>query len=122
MPPAWAEVGVLYFDSPPPPLKLSHHAETDAGALTLLNVAVYVEPRMHDRHVRREKAHMHFRRLAGTRSKRPVGAVQAPHQVAEVGAGLGPCAVDGNELGIVDQRLDHAVRVVPARSEERRVG
>jgi hypothetical protein len=69
---------------------------------------------MHYRHVRREEAHMYFRRLARTRSKRPVGAVQALHQVAEAGAGLGPCAVDSNELGIVDQRLDHAVRVVSA--------
>ena len=69
---------------------------------------------MHHRHVRREKAHVHLRRLAGTRSKRPVGAVQAPHQVPEVGPGLGPCAVDGDELGVVDQRLDHGVRVVSA--------
>src|SRR5262249_15073119 len=27
---------------------------------------------------------------------------------------LGPSTVDGNELGIVDQRLDHGVRVVSA--------
>jgi hypothetical protein len=57
---------------------------------------------------------MHLRRLAGARSKRPFGAVQAPHQVPEVGTCFGPCAVDGNELGVVDQRLDHAVRVVSA--------
>src|ERR1700704_2526712 len=114
MSPARAQVGVLHCDSPPPPIQLAHHAGTDAGALALLNVAVYVEPRMYYRRVRREKAHMHLRRLAGARSKRPFGAVQAPHQVPEVGTCFGPCAVDGNELGIVDQRLDHAVRVVSA--------
>src|ERR1700704_6685199 len=114
MSPARAQVGVLHCDSPPPPIQLAHHAGTDAGALALLNVAVYVEPRMYYRRVRREKAHMHLRRLAGARSKRSVGSVQAPHQVPEVGTGLGPCAVDSNELGIVDQRLDHAVRVVSA--------
>src|SRR5215471_12380066 len=69
---------------------------------------------MHHYHVRREKAHAHLRRLAGARSKRPVGAVQAPHQVPEVGPGLGPCAVDGDELGVVEERLDHGVRVVSA--------
>ena len=88
----------MHCDSPPPPIKLVHHAGTDAGALALVNVAVYVEPRMHDRYVRREKAHMHFRRLAGTRSEWSIGAMQAPHQVTEAVASLGSCAVDSNEL------------------------
>src|SRR5262249_51441940 len=114
VPAARAWVGVLHGDGPPPPIKLAHHAGPDAGALALVDIAVDVEPRMHHRHVRREKAHVHLRRLAGARSKRPVGGVQAPHQVPEVGPGLGPCAVDGDELGVVEERLDHGVRVVSA--------
>src|SRR5262245_20716319 len=114
VPAARAQVGVLHGDGPPPPIKLAHHAGPDAGALALVDIAVDVEPRMHHRHVRREKAHVHLRRLAGARSKRPVGAVQAPHQVPKVGPGLGPCAVNGDELGVVEERLDHGVRVVSA--------
>src|SRR5262249_10273950 len=81
VPAAGASGGVLHGDGPPPPIKLAHHAGTDAGALAPLDIAGDVEPRMHHRHVRREKAHAHLRRLAGARSKRPIGAVQAPHQV-----------------------------------------
>src|SRR6516162_2956594 len=114
VPPPRAQVGVLHCDGAPAPINLPHHPGTDTGALALVNIAVDVEARMHHRDVRRQKAYMHLRRLAGTRSKRPVGTVQAPHQIPEAVAGLGPCAVDGNELGIVDQRLDHGVRVVSA--------
>src|SRR5262245_4279114 len=114
VPPAGAYVGVLHCDGPPPPINLPHHSGTDTGTLALVNIAVDVEARMHHRDVRRQKAHMHLRRLAGARSKWPVGTVQAPHQIPEAVAGLGPPTVDGNELGIVDQRLDHGVRVVLA--------
>src|SRR5215475_13331915 len=114
VPPAGAYVGVLHCDGPPPPINLPHHSGTDTGALALVNIAVDVEARMHHRDVRRQKAYMHPRRLAVARSKRPVGTVQAPHQIPEAVAGLGPCAVDGNELGIVNERLDHGVRVVSA--------
>jgi Nitrile hydratase beta subunit, C-terminal len=93
VPAAGAQVGILHRDSAPLPIKFAHHAGTDAGALLLLDIAVDVEARMHHPHVRREKAHVHLRRLAGTRSKRPVGAVQAPHQVPELGAGLAPSAM-----------------------------
>jgi hypothetical protein len=40
--------------------------------------------------------------------------VQTPHQVQISGAGLGPCAIDGDELGVVSQRLDHAVGIMAA--------
>src|SRR5262249_31226121 len=45
-------------------------------------------------------------------SEWPAGTVEALHQVQVVGAGLGPCTVDSDELGIVSQRLDHGVRVM----------
>ena len=45
-------------------------------------------------------------------SERPAGAVQPLHQVEKFGAGLHPDAVDGDELAVVGQRLDHAVRIV----------
>src|SRR5262249_60158679 len=109
-----AQMRVLHCDSPAPPVALAHGAGTDAGPFGLLDVAVNVEARMHDGDIRPEKAHMHLRRLAGARSKWSLGAVQAVHQVPEALASRGPCAVDGHELSIVDEGLDHAVRVVPA--------
>jgi hypothetical protein len=69
---------------------------------------------MHYRYIRSKKAHMHLRRLADTRSEWSIVAVEAPHQVPEAVASRGPCAVDSNELSIVDKRFDHTVRVVSA--------
>ena len=42
----------------------------------------------------------------------PLDAVQALHQVAEAFAARGPGAVDGDELGVVDQRLGHGLGIV----------
>ena len=49
----------------------------------------------------------------------PFGAVQALHQVAEAWPARGPGAVDGDELGVVDERLGEAVGIVgvPGRVE-----
>ena len=81
MPPASAHVGVLDCDSAPLPIDLMHHTGADADTHALINVAVYLKPRMHHRDVWREKAHMHLGRGPGTQSKRPVGPVQTLHQI-----------------------------------------
>ena len=52
-------------------IELAQDADTNAGAFAFVNVAVDVEAGMHHRHVGREKAHMHLRRLAGARSEPP---------------------------------------------------
>ena len=62
---------------------------------------------------------MHLRRPARARPVRATGAVQPLHQVAEAGAARGPGAVDGDELGVVDEWLGERVGVVgvPRRVE-----
>src|SRR5262245_35592672 len=114
MPAARAYVSVVHRDSPPLPIELAHDADADAGAFAVVGIARYVKAGVHHRDVGREKAHMHLRRLAGTRTERPIRPVQALHQSPEACACRAPCAVDGDKLGIIGQRLDHGIRIVPA--------
>src|SRR5262249_15637356 len=94
-------IGVLHRYGPPFAIDLAHHASADAGALWLINVTMYVKLRMHHGHVRCQKADMHNWRLASTRPEWPTGTVKSPHQIQVVGAGLGPCTIDSDELSII---------------------
>ena len=124
MPPAGADVGVLRRNDPPAAADLVQHAQAHALARRLAERVVQdfsfdPEARMQDRDIGREKAYVHLRRPARARPVRASGAVQALHQVAETCAAHGPGAIHGDELGIVDERLGHAVGIVgvPSRVE-----
>src|SRR3954453_5101230 len=64
MSPTGAHIGVLHRHRSPCTVDLEQDTRTDAGTFGLVNVAINVELGMHDRHVRRQKAHIHNWRLA----------------------------------------------------------
>ena len=55
---------------------------------------------------------MHLQRFAMARQERASGAVQPLHQLQEFRTDPHPDAVDRDELPVVGQRFDHAVRIV----------
>ena len=79
VPPASTYVCVLHRYGLPPTIDLAHDTGADASALRLVNIAMYVELRMHHGHVRCQKADMHNWRLASTHPEWPTGAVKSPH-------------------------------------------
>src|SRR5262245_45270479 len=63
VPPASTHVCVLHRDGLPPTIDLAYDTGADASALGLINIAMYVELRMHHGHVRCQQADIHNWRL-----------------------------------------------------------
>lgn len=107
-----SHIRVLYRYCPPPPIDPAHDPCSDAGSHRFVDIPVYVELRMHHGDVFHEETNMHNWRFARARSEWSCRAVQAPHQIQIFGPCRGPRAIHSDELGVVGQRLNHAVSIM----------